>query len=192
MSIQFDEATHTYTVDGQPFASVTQLIKEFGMYGDAARWFDEYSSDRGSKVHEAVRLHLDGTLDVNSLDPVILPYYQAWMKFEKESDFYPAYIEHTMINEGIKVAGRADLIGPFGGKAAIIDIKTSATPHPATGVQLAGYEYLYGGGFLKRLALHLGADGNYRLVPYTDRNDRNVFLAAATIHNWRQANKIGG
>ena len=195
--IQFDEATHTYSVDGQPFASVTQVIAGAGLYGDAARFWSEYSANRGRLAHKVIELYLAGTLDEATVDPALVGYFQAYKQFEADTKFFPGYIEHTLYSVPLRIAGRVDLIGPdWKGKgSAIIDIKTSATPAPATGIQLAGYENLYGVNSElpqpKRFALQLKSDGKYKLIEYTDRNDRAVFLAAVTLNNWRKANVKG-
>ena len=196
--ITFDEATHAYTVGGKPFASVTQVIAAAGLYGDAAKYFDDYSRDRGRLVHRIIELHVQGDLDPATVDPALAGYFAAYLAFEKDTDFYPGYLEHVLYSDVLRVAGRVDMIGPNwkGEGCCIIDLKTSATPSPATGVQLAGYEELYGadpeGVKPKRLALHLGKDGKYRLHKYEDRHDRDIFIMAVSIHNWKLANLKGG
>jgi hypothetical protein len=185
--IDFDPASHTYKVDGWPYASVTQIIADAGLYGDAARYFTEYAAERGSFVHKAIELYLAGTLDESTVDPAIQGYLDAFVKFIGDTNFYPTHSEQVFYSVTLRVAGRPDLIGPLNNHAAIIDIKTSITPSPVTGIQLAGYEYLYGT-LGKRFALHLKDDGKYRLHEYTDRNDRAVFLAAVTLNHWKQEN----
>jgi len=185
--IEFDEAAHIYKVDGEPFVSVTQVIAAAGLYGDATQYFTERSRDRGRFVHKAIELYLLGKLDESTIDPDLRGYFDAYLKFERDTGFFPGFIEHTLYSIPLQIAGRVDLIGPWKGGAAILDIKTSATPSPATGIQLAGYEYLYGSP-AKRFALHLGAEGKYRLIEFSDRADRGVFLAAVTLFNWRKAN----
>jgi len=56
--------------------------------------------------------------------------------------------------------------------------------------------YLYAGtpdaiGYLKgikRAAVELRQDGTYKLIPYKDRNDVNVWLAVLASHNWKRNN----
>jgi hypothetical protein len=56
--------------------------------------------------------------------------------------------------------------------------------------------YLYAGtpdaiGYLpglKRAAVELSPKGTYKLIPYTDRNDVNVWLAVLACHNWKRNN----
>jgi len=190
--IGYDDATHTYTVDGAPYASVTQVIAEAGLYGDAARWFSERSRERGLMVHKTIESYYRDSLDVAALLPEVRGYFDAWLRFESDTGFYPAYVEEAHYHHAIKIAGRPDLIGPHEGAPTIIDIKTGA-PAPATGIQLAGYEYIFKAEVpCHRLAVHLGRDGKYKLQLYNDRHDRDIFLAAVSIYNWRKANLRGG
>ena len=188
--IQFDEAKHEYTNDGVVYTSVTQIIGASGLYGNAVNYFDERSRDRGKKVHKIVELHLKGILNRDTVDPALAGYFNAWLKFEKDTGFKAGLIECLLYNDTQRIAGRVDLIREDG--EAIYDLKTSTTPSPATGIQLAGYEYLYGSP-CKRFALHLGAEGKYRPpIEYKDRADRGVFLAACTLYNWKLNNLKGG
>ena len=189
--IQLDPVTHTYTDPdtGWVYASVTRIIGEAGLNGDATRYFTEYSRERGSKVHKIIELHVKGTLDEATVDPALAGYFMAYKKFEADTGFTPDWIEHKLASIPLRVAGTADLIGPWNGGWAILDLKTSATPSPATGIQLAGYEELFGS-YAKRFALHLGAEGKYRLVEYADRNDRGIFFAAVSLFHWKKSNGI--
>lgn len=186
--IHFDAETHTYTDDdGSIMISVTQVLADAGFYGDVAKFWDEYSRDRGSAVHKAIELHYAGTLDESTVDPVVRPYFDAYLKFADESGFYPAWCEKRMSNHDIMVAGTADLIGPLNGKAAIIDIK-SGTPGPATAIQLSGYEYLFGAR-VQRIALQLKDNGKYSMHTYENRRaDRETFLAAVRCYRWKKDN----
>lgn len=187
--MDFDPATHTYSMDGVRFASVTEVIKAAGMYGDAVKFADDYARDRGRIVHKTIELYHSGKLDPLAVAPEVEPYLDAWAAFIAESGFVPAMLEKILHDPVILIAGTADVIGCYEGHAAILDIKTGQA-HPATGIQLAGYEHLYGTA-VRRIAVHLQADGKYRLKEYRDRHDRDIFLGAVAVHNWRLANLKG-
>lgn len=200
--IQFHEATHAYTDPdtGWVYSSVTQVIAGAGLHGDAARFWSEYTAERGRKAHKVIEYHVKGILVESSVDPALVGYYEAYKQFESDTKFCvsPAgFVEHILYSVPLRVAGRVDLIGPCwqGKGSAIVDIKTSASPAPATGIQLAGYEELYGVHpelpQPRRFALHLKTDGKYKLIEYSDPNDRLVFLAAATTWNWKKENVKG-
>jgi len=43
-------------------------------------------------------------------------------------------------------------------------------------------------GHIKRAAVELHDDGTYKLVPFTDRQDVNLWLSVLAIHNWKRNN----
>lgn len=46
-------------------------------------------------------------------------------------------------------------------------------------------------GRIKRAAVELHDDGTYKLAPFTDRQDVNLWLAALSVHNWKINNLKG-
>lgn len=190
MTITFDAEKHEYRDCGVRLPSVTQIIADAGLYGNTS-YFTEYTRDRGSFVHKAIEYHLSGELDEATLDPVIVPYFEAWKRFEKESDYVSESCELMLSSQIYRYAGTIDHVGHINRHPCIIDVKTGA-PTPATGIQLAGYENLLIVKGAKRFALHLKDDGNYKLIEYKDRNDRNVFLAALSLYYWKQNNNVKG
>lgn len=197
MVIAFDPALHRYTVDGQVFPGVTSILGAEGLRRDVERYYDEYGRDRGTAVHKTIALYHEGRLDPMNVDPVVEPYLDAWVAFLADSRYMPAGTEVRLAAPAIRVAGTADSIGCYEGGAAIIDIKTGG-PHPSTGIQLAGYEYLYqadpehDGQVCRRLGVYLNAKGSYKLVEYKDRHDRDTFLAAVRLFHWKTENLKGG
>lgn len=158
----FDEASHTYTLSGFGVAlpSVTGILKAEGFID--GRFYDEYSRDRGSLVHLATHYDDMGELDEVSLDPVIVPYVEAWRKFKRESGFVVEESEIPMVSLTHGYAGKPDTIGHF----------------PK--------------GTLKRAAVELHPDGTYKLYPYEDRNDLAMWLAVVAVHNWKRNYLRGG
>jgi hypothetical protein len=121
-------------------------------------FYDEYSRQRGSLVHLATHYDDLGELDEDSLDPVIAPYCEAWRRFKRESGFVVDQSEKPMASKTYRFAGKPDAIGCF----------------PS--------------GSLKRAAVELHNDGTYKLIPFTDRSDRGVFLAALACYQWKNNN----
>lgn len=189
MTLTFDAETHEYRMGGVKIPSVTQIIAGAGLYGNTD-YFTEYSRDRGSFVHQVIEWHLSKELDESTIDPVLTPYFEAWLRFEKESSYVSDSCETRIASPTYRYAGTIDHIGHLNGHFCIIDVKSGA-PTPATGIQLAGYENLLKVKGAKRFALHLKDDGNYKLIEYKDRNDRNVFLAALSLYYWKQNNVRG-
>jgi hypothetical protein len=124
-------------------------------------FFDEYSRKRGQYVHRATHLDDMGELDEEMLDPVLAPYLEGWRKFKRESGFIVEQSEVSMCSKTYLYAGTPDVIGHF----------------PT--------------GNLKRGAVELHDDGTYKMYPYTDRQDMNLWLSILAVHNWKLNNLKG-
>ena len=138
-------------------AFVTGILKDEGFID--TRFFDDYSRDRGSLVHLATHYDDEGELDDDSLDPVIVPYVEAWRKFKRESGFVVEESEIPMYSATYRYAGIFDTRGVFPGKP-----------------------------ILKRAAVELHNDGTYRMIPYKDRQDIQIWLSALACHTWKKNN----
>lgn len=187
----FRESDHSYMLHGVSLPSVTQIIADAGLYGNTS-YFTDYSRDRGSFVHKAIEYHLSGELSEETLDPVIVPYLDAWKRFQSEANYISDLCEERLASNVYRFAGTIDHIGYLDGHFCIIDVKTSVVASAATGIQLAGYEILLSARGARRFALHLQDNGNYKLIEYKDRNDRNIFLAALALWIWKQNNNVRG
>ena len=79
--LQFDEATHTYTLAGRVIPSVTQILKQVVDFSMVAPDILERKCAIGSVLHMAIALDHADDLDYDSLDASVLPYFEAWRKF---------------------------------------------------------------------------------------------------------------
>lgn len=107
----FFDSTHTYTVDGEEFPSVSEISRFASreVYGDVSQFNLDNACSRGSAVHKATEI-LDKYGKVEC-DEDIVPYIQAYVQFRKDfgiSDY--AYIEKPLANEQLKYAGTIDRI----------------------------------------------------------------------------------
>lgn len=188
MSLEFAQDSHTYRLDGRPVPHVTGVLKANGFVDDS--YFTEYAAERGRKVHLAIQYYDDGCLKEDSLDPVLRPYLDAWIRFKAESHFVCEKSEIQVASKVHLCAGTVDKLGRlFVGTPqetpAIIDIKTGEV-HPWVALQLMGYLILLGEPLRKRYAVQLTDEGTYRLHHFKERTDRAVFLAALTVQTWKE------
>ena len=187
--IIFDDPTHTYTVNGARFPSVTEVVGMLRPESGARHDVLEYKRQLGKAVHKAIELMEGGTLDVGSLDPAIVPFVGAWSKFKAETEFAVLHSEMIVYSKKLRVAGTLDLTGMRGDLIELLDLKAVWEMGDETAIQTAGYSMLYeeltGVKVQRRGGLQLLRDGSYRYHPYKDGNDRNVFLACLTVHNWK-------
>lgn len=108
--IFFDD-THTYTVDGEEFPSVSEISRFASreVYGEVSQFNLDNACSRGSAVHKATEI-LD-KYGKCECDEDIAPYIQAYVQFRKDfgiKDY--AHIEKPLANEALKYAGTIDRI----------------------------------------------------------------------------------
>lgn len=183
----FDEIKHEYFLNGAKLPSVTKVLQGAGVIDLSGIPLDklEVARQRGIDVHSACELY-----DLNNLqEGYSNPYLDAWIEFRRDTGFMPLEIEKFVYSARYRFAGTPDRVGMLN-KLTIVDIKTSEDLSPATALQTAGYELAYnemnGNKAKERVAVLLTAEGKYKIEPYRDKNDINVFLAALSIHNWKK------
>lgn len=186
-TLTFDHATHTYEVGGKVLPSVTQIVNRVI---PRQHYADEWYLRRGSMVHKAIAMHLNGNLDWPSLDPRILGYVRAADRCLAENfpNWREDFVAEMPLPGGpLGYAGTFDLL--TGGK--LIDWKCSDTP--ATEVQLGGYVALiehWGKSVRACVAVELSEAGTYKTQWYKPARCKALFLAALSIYGWMKENKI--
>jgi len=153
------------------------------------------AAHRGTAVHKALHYYDDGELDESTIDPMILPYVEAGIRFYAESRFEVAHVEQRVVNLTHYYAGTLDRTGAFpDGSVAVLDWKTGILV-PGHGLQLAAYagcmdhprKY-------RRIAVQLKDDGTYRIEEYPMKDferDFRLFLSALACWNWQLLNETG-
>lgn len=130
-TLEYDDDTHTYLVDGVIVPSVTQVLKvKFGgMYESVAPEVLRKAGERGTAVHKAIERYCTKDIRVQEVNL----YYRELRNFEflkKNFRFEPIRNEIPVIvcKDDIPVtAGRLDMILDIGGDRAVADIKTTYT-----------------------------------------------------------------
>jgi hypothetical protein len=146
---------------------------------------------RGTYVHRATHLYDINDLDEETLDPLIRPYLDGWIKFRKDTNFTIEAIEEKVYSAKYNYAGRMDRRGIFYDKRTALDVKTGEEFNASGAIQLSAYQNGHNEmskeKIKNRLIVQLNKDGTYKLPPkeYYGKNDFNIFLSALTIHNWR-------
>lgn len=195
--LTFDEASHTYTVDGRVVQSVTQILHRLS--AEAYRFVDkdlmEDAALLGTAAHKMIELDLRDDLDPGTLSDGLQVYYTAWKNFQQLSGFQMVLSEQRVYSAKYGYAGTLDLAGWLNGRFVIIDAKRTAQVPRTAGPQTAAYLRALEESELidariigvDRYALHLRAGGTWRLVPFTNKSDLRVFLACKTLNDWSNA-----
>lgn len=188
MPLTFDAATHTYELGGEVLPSVTQILKDVGLIDTSGPWFTEWHRERGTHVHRALELHDRGELDEASLDPALRPYLDAWRACLDVLKPETVHIEKPLASHAYGFAGMIDRVWRMDdGRGCIVDIK-QWNAERWHGFQTAAYQALYNVQIdtplqsFGRMAVHLNADGKWRVERHTNVRDWDVFDAALRIY----------
>lgn len=194
--MEFDEATHTYFVDGEIKLSVTQILKEAGLVD--TQWFTEFGRWRGSAVHKATMYYDEGDMDRRTLDPIVKPFVADWKNFRDQTGFTHTLMEKKLYDGVYDYCGQPDRRGYFvGGKPEdsneLIDIKTYPGGKAPwwTRLQLAAYGRLCDPyRIFRRYAVVLTGNGpnveEYPVDSYVE--DVNGFLACIRVARLKLSN----
>lgn len=180
--LTFQEEDHIYMLDGVVIPSVTQALHAEGFIDD--RWFTEESSIRGTYVHLASHMHDMGTLDEDTLDPVLVPYLDGYKQFLDDTGFEVLESEVRQYHKTYLYAGTPDKKGLLYGRRSLIDLK-SGKPEAWVKLQLGGYWLLDEP--CDCYSLQLKPDGTYNFSEKIKdiRHQGQVFLSALVCHQWK-------
>ena len=205
----FDPITHTYTIDGAPVVSVSQVLNKIGLidFSSVPTGILLRAQIRGTWVHEALRYWQEGDYEPGDAPDEFSGYLDSGINYLNELDKRPlrdahgrpAGIEARFWDPERRFAGTMDSLGfDRDGVLAIDDWKTGEPSDVAAPLQLAAYQYgarkflipqycpEYQGA-VRRRAVKLFADGApARVEPYTDPRDLQVFFAALAVVNYRE------
>lgn len=181
---EFDEATHTYRIDGRAVPSVTQVLRDLLPAWRASEWHLQ----RGRAVHACCAMIARGREFRH--DPQIDGQVKAARLWFAHTKPIVRAVECRGAATRYQFAGTADMVAEIQGKLAIVDWKATLTP--AVPYQLGAYALLYRevmGSVAPRYGygVELHEDGTYRM---SERYDLRVygqrFLALLTAFNVRR------
>lgn len=180
--IHFDEATHTYSLDGKKLPSVTEICGLLNNWGDINPAILMQAARRGTVVHEYCEL-VDYGVDEDGIEvePELAGYVIAYMRFLR--DYRPLWemVEQKVYSDQFGFAGTLDRYGTIDGKPVLLDIKTSSSVNKLQKIiwacQLSAYQLLLAkeGEEVKRWNLVLKKDGKYQIVDASESEKKYAF-----------------
>jgi len=185
--VQFNEKNHIYTRNGIKIPNVTGIISSV-----IPRDFNatEWQMNRGTAVHRALALFLQGRLDESTVDPRIRGKVEAGKRAVKELSLKPPYvIEKPLFHKIYNYAGKLDLYLPE--QKLLIDWKSS--PDKSSQPQGGAYALLLenaGYKVNKFYEIILKDSGKYTVNEYKIAKCKRIFLSCLTIYNFLE--KKGG
>lgn len=175
---------------GTNLPRVTEILKSTGLIDTT--FFTEAGRERGTAVHLACQYLDENDLDLDSLDPALWGYVDAYRDFRQQVAMDGAWIEMPQTDPRGLYRGTPDRV-LVARPRAIWDIKTGP-PMRWHALQLSAYvnmlEDPYGYG---RFGVYLKHDGKYSIKEYQKneyQRDLNVFLSALNIYTWKHQNNL--
>lgn len=192
--LTFDESAHAYFWHGRKVPGVTSVLSDLLDWSRIPADRRVAVLEEGRAIHTMAEWHFAGELDTETLPDWMRPRYEALMRFIDDTGFECERSEYRVFHGLFAYAGTLDLRGTLRHngtrRQAFLDIKRSLYGGRVTGLQLAAYEgayeFMHGKDDTLRAALHLGADGKYRMEWFEDRNDFNVFVSCLTRHLFKE------
>lgn len=186
MAMFFDEATHTYYINGVSVPSVTEITRflQYDTAQNAKPWLRDEAARRGTDIHAMTVWEDYGENPDNEIDVAYSGYIMAYRRFL--ADFKPEWvgIEKMVGSESLGYAGTIDRYGYIFGVPCVLDIKTGGYHKQAITAQLTGYHRLlsFECGFIpeKHYGLYLHKDGTPELKEFDA--DPELFNACVTIN----------
>jgi len=198
--LRFDDATHTYLLDGEPVPSVTGVLKAAGLidFSQIPPMTLDAALQRGRIVHQAIHFYNENDLDVAQFTrefPDYAGYFSGWLAFTQQRSFRPVLNERRVASRKHQVAGTLDCLGYLDQTAVLLDFATGRPQDVCKDLQTAAYHALAiewaaddedpelatflanARNVLKRYAVQLRRDGTFTLEPYATPSDFREFLA---------------
>jgi hypothetical protein len=201
-AVTLQPLTRTYLTGDRALPGISSRLRLAGLVDET--WFARYpnASLRGTAVHSATQFWDEGDLAIDSVDPAIVGYLDAWKRFVAETGWRNLEPPETMVASlTMDYATTIDRVGGMGGEwvtgldvpvnLTVLNLKSGRSA-PWHAVQLAGEALAYSEWApfplfkIQRAALHLLADGTYRLEPYRNREDYDDFRAVLRVARWRE------
>ena len=190
-ALQFDEASHTYSLDGRKLPAVSEVIRPISPdFTAIPPTVLERKRELGVAVHYACELY--DSNELGDFDDEIRPYLDAWTDFLDQFNAEVVASEQRLHHPSLMYAGTLDRVLRVDGQVWLVDIKTSATAYPSYGAQLAGYALMLesaGTQVDRRATVHLQANGKYWMQEFRNPSDQAAFMACLSIYRWKEANK---
>lgn len=189
-TIEFNQETHQYFIDGVEFPSVTTILKPIQNFGMVAPDVLARAAEFGRNVHTATEYYDRGTLDEDTLHEALVPYLNGWKKFLAEKPMKFHLNEFKVFSLKYGYAGTLDRVGLFivDGKVVLIDIKTGMETRsfgPQTAAYASAVEEMLGLKVHKRFTVRL-LPNDYRLIPHKSKNDFNIFKCCLGVYKFNQ------
>ena len=193
--LEFDDRTHTYTLDGLVIPSVSTIMEPLSRAkyrGISERTLDR-AADKGTAVHNSIENWIK--FEIEDIPPEHAGYFDAFREWWDR--FRPAVVgsEVRICHRLMRYGGTADLVAYIEDELTLVDYKSTYVVSDMTcGVQLEAYKKAFESMGVKaerKKILHLKKDGKFefRDYPADDTARWRVFGALKTVYDYVESSK---
>ena len=181
-SIQFDPATHRYSIDGRPVLGFSEIMADLGFPKNP--FWTESGRAEGIALHSWCLFLAQGQEPDEPPDIRIAGRVEGFRRFLSECSFKFVDGEKPQYNPSPEYCCRPDLWGQLNGANALIEVKRGAVMGIHQIQTSAQTLALAAGGFrvVKRFCLYL-KDNSYSLIQHKDRADFQYWKSCAEAHH---------
>lgn len=195
--LDFDEKSHTYTLNGIGLPSVTTIMKPLSdsKYLTVRTDVLDNAANKGSIVHNAIENYLK--FGIEDISEEYKPYFLAFLEFLSDKQPTILATETKVYHKFLRYAGTVDLVCIIDGKVYLIDYKTTAVLiKMLTKVQLEAYAKALDSHDFKvdtKAILHLKKDGTYKFEEEENNDSESwtVFGCLLTVNSYINKHKKG-
>ena len=202
-NLRFEEAGHRYVEDEVEIPTLSRVLELSGLRPDDSRVPLEvlmFAQRRGKAVHKAIALHLEDSLDWDSVGEDVYPQVRAALDYLEREERKLIEWETPRGGGEVGFACTPDLVVEDG----VVEWKTTSAIYPEVAIQLMGQVVALDAarpqdgtrllfdknGHRKfdheRRVVHLKKDGTYKIKDFVDHDgDHRVMEAALRIAQWR-------
>jgi hypothetical protein len=137
---QYQDETHTYTLNGSKLDNNTSILQSVGItdFSGVPPETLEKARIRGKAVHAAIHYLEEGTLEYETLHPVVRNHVDQYLKFKEMTEWKPEILERPIFSKLIGYGTTTDQIGKMKERWSILEIKTGTNILHAAKIQTAG------------------------------------------------------
>ena len=188
MKIEFEEATHTYRIDGRVVPSVTQCLALLDPFQKVDRHVLEAARQFGQHGHKAMALLIRDKLNWDTLDPALRPYIEGGAQFLRDFSHHIVVSSEQIVGHPVLgVAGAIDLVMEDERGTDVVEFKLTSDVPASVGPQTAAYAHLLRcarpllrGQLIRRRCVVL-RPGDYKTEFLTDPADWPDFLSCLNV-----------
>lgn len=188
--IEFDEASHTYKLNGVKIPCVSDIMEPLknAHYSGISEVTLKKAAERGTILHNAIENWIK--FGIEDVPQEYEGYFKCFLDFMKEKNPKILGSEVRMYHKLLKYSGTADLIADINGEITLIDYKSASVISDMNcSVQLEAYAQAlasHGIRIARKGILPLRKDGKSQIVEYPAKDARswNVFAALKTVYDY--------